>query len=110
MLTYHAFLLDNDSPKETLFPDDFKIHDGVSEDAEMSKRNLDSASKTFSKLGKFFKIGKTPTPKKPSGSWSWGSRRRRRSGKRPGTINLKFLSLIIRVRLGVNIRAYASYL
>lgn len=95
VLAYHAFLVDNETADENAFLDDFHFQSGVLEDAEISKKQLDSASDTFSKLGKFITLSKAPPPKKRrSRGWGggWG-RRRRRSSPVPG--NLLFKNLFV---------------
>ena len=90
---YHVSLSDNVTQDENASLDDFHFQGVMSEDAKISKRRLDSASDTFSKLGTFFKLAKAPAPKKrKSSGWFW-SRRRRRTPV-PGNFNFfKFIPL-----------------
>ena len=98
---YHAFLVDNENQDENVFLDDFQFQGGVQEDTEISKKQLDSASDTFSKLGKFITLSKTQAPKKRvSGRWGWGRRRRRI--RVPGNLLFKNLTGYIYNRPGTS--------
>jgi hypothetical protein len=72
--------------KDIDLPDDFNFQTGIS-DNEISKRRLESASKTFAKLKSTFLTLAKPQPKpQPKArvnrfsGWGWGGRRRRRTG------------------------------
>ena len=55
-----ASFADNETADENAFLDDFHFQDGLAEDAEISKRKLDSASLTFSKLNLFTSLSVSP--------------------------------------------------
>jgi hypothetical protein len=68
--------------KDIDLPDELNFQTGISDD-EISKRRLESASKTFAKLKSTFLSLAKPQPKariNRFSGWGWGGRRRRRTG------------------------------